>query len=393
MNKLTRTFTAPRHWLGLLALTFPLSTLAVAHPSAGSSQDAAASGEALGETTVISLAAQPTIASLVPELADKRAIFVGEQHDRYDHSLVQLEFLRRLHANNPNIAIGMEAFQQPFQPVLDDYLAGRISEAQMLRRTEYYQRWGVDYRLVAPILDYARDNGLEVVALNVPRELTRKVASTGIANLPPELKGQIPEAMEPPSDGYRSRLEPIFAMHSSDGEKNFDHFVEAQLLWDEGMAERAARFLADNPEHQMLILAGNQHIAWDDTIPGRLERRLPVTTAAILNSWSGPLVAGLADYLLMPEQQALAATGRIGIAIEEASDGVSIIACDEDTDCSEQTILPGDRIINIDSLPVSGIADLRLALRNRFPGDSIEIGILRQQDAEPISLTHAVTLR
>ena len=208
-----------------------------------------------------------------------------------------------------------------------------------------------------------------------------------------ELRRELPTRIEPASDAYRRRLEPIFAMHKGADRENFDHFVDAQLLWDEGMAERTARFLADNPEHQMVILAGNQHVAWGDTIPGRLRSRLPIETVAFLNSWSGPVEAGLADYLLMPEQQALAPTGRIGIAIEEDSDGVSIVACNEGTDCSEKSILPGDRIIAIDTIPVTGIADLRLALRNTVPGDTIEIEVARQRDSKSTSLTHAVTLR
>jgi uncharacterized iron-regulated protein len=379
----------------LLVLNLAVAPLVLARPAPGPAQENApdVGSDALAQTTVIALDAQPTIASLVPALATKRAVFIGEQHDRYDHSLIQLEFLRRLHGLNPLIAVGMEAFQQPFQAVLDDYLAERIGEEQMLRQTEYYQRWGVDYRLVAPILRYAREHGLPVIALNVPRELTRKVAQDGIANLPPALKRELPEQIEPPSDAYRRRLEPIFALHKGSEEENFDYFVDAQLLWDEGMADRAARFLAQNPEYQMVILAGNQHVAWGDTVPGRLQRRLPMATAAILNSWSGPIEAGLADYLLMPEQQALAPAGRIGIAIEEDSDGVNVLACNEGTECSEKSLLPGDRIVNIDKTPVSAIADLRLALRDKRPGDIIEIEVARQQDSGQTSLTHAITLR
>ncbi len=348
---------------------------------------------AIAQTTIIALDAQPTLAELVPTLADKRAIFVGEQHDRYDHSLIQLEFIRRLHAINPRIAIGMEAFQQPFQAVLDDYVAGRISEEQLLRQTEYYQRWGVDYRLVDPILRFAREHQLPVIALNVRRELTRRVASTGMANLPSDMKSELPPGLEPPSPEYRRRLEAVFALHEGSNDRNFDHFVDAQLLWDEGMAERAARFLVENPGYQMVILAGNQHIAWDDTIPGRLMRRLPIDTATILNSWSGHVEAGLADYLLMPEPQSLAPSGRIGIAIEEGTEGVSITACEEDTDCSEDSILPGDRIVRIEDTAVSNIADLRLALRSKLPGDTVQIQIIRTQDSGTAALTHAVTLR
>ena len=52
---------------------------------------------------------------LVAQLATNRVVFVGEIHDRYDHHLNQLEIIKRLHELDPNLAIGVEYFQQPFQ--------------------------------------------------------------------------------------------------------------------------------------------------------------------------------------------------------------------------------------------------------------------------------------
>lgn len=88
-------------------------------------------------------------------------------HDRLDY-LNQLEVIRGLHARRRAIAIGMEQFQQPFQGVLDDYVAGASPEREMLEGTEYFERWRFGYRLLAHRLRYAREHGIPVVALNVP---------------------------------------------------------------------------------------------------------------------------------------------------------------------------------------------------------------------------------
>ena len=61
---------------------------------------------------------------LAAQLASKRVVFVAESHYRYDHHLNQLEIIRRLHQLDPNLVIGVEYFQQPFQPRVDDYIAG-----------------------------------------------------------------------------------------------------------------------------------------------------------------------------------------------------------------------------------------------------------------------------
>src|SRR5260370_39855697 len=120
---------------------------------------------------------------LAAQLATKRVVFVGETHDRYDHHLNQLEIVRRLHQLDPNLAIGVEYFQQPFQSQVDDYIAGRTTEEEFLRATEYYQAWGYDYRLYAPIFRFARELRIPVRALNVPTAWASAVAKAGVARL------------------------------------------------------------------------------------------------------------------------------------------------------------------------------------------------------------------
>ncbi len=129
----------------------------------------------IGATPALDLSAVSSLEALIPALAEKRVVLIGETHDRFDHHLIQLEIIRGLHAIYPELAIGMEAFQQPFQRHLDDYVAGKLSETELLRATEYYQRWRFDFRLYQPILSYAREHRLPLVALNLPGELTRKV--------------------------------------------------------------------------------------------------------------------------------------------------------------------------------------------------------------------------
>jgi len=88
----------------------------------------AALGQDLASFTTIDLDAPLPLDKLVAQLATKRVVFVGETHDRNDNHLNQLEIIKRLHELDPNIAIGVEYFQQPFQKQVDDYIDGRIQE-------------------------------------------------------------------------------------------------------------------------------------------------------------------------------------------------------------------------------------------------------------------------
>ena len=88
----------------------------------------------------VDLKALPTVDAVIPRLAQKQVVFVGEIHDQYGHHLAQLEIIRRLHAIHDDLVIGVEYFQVPFQQALDAYIAGRLTEKQLLKQTEYFER-------------------------------------------------------------------------------------------------------------------------------------------------------------------------------------------------------------------------------------------------------------
>lgn len=357
--------------------------------------ETAASSLPVEASPVLDLSAFSTLEQIIPALAKKQVVFIGEQHARYDHHLTQLEIIRRLHALHPQLAIGMEMFQQPFQHYLDEYVAGSIDEQAMLRATEYYRRWRMDYRLYAPILRYAREHRLPLIALNVPKELTHKVAHDGLDGLSDEDRQQLPADIEPADEAYRQRLEEVFDLHPrEEGHDNFEHFLEAQLLWDEAMAERAAAYLKEHPDHHLVVLAGNQHLAWGSTIPQRLQRRTAVTTASILNSWDGPVKPGLADFLLLPEERALAPAGTLGVLLGDDKDQVSITAVLENGAGAAAGIKSGDRITAIDNHTINSLTDLRLALWDKQPGDTINVDTVRKHLLLPNeNLSYELTLQ
>jgi uncharacterized iron-regulated protein len=344
------------------------------------SEESAASSRSIEASPALDLNAFSSMQQIIPALAEKRVVFIGEQHTRYDHHLTQLEIIRRLHALNPKLAIGMEMFQQPFQQHLDEFVAGNSDEHTMLRATEYYQRWRMDYRLYAPILRYAREHGLPVIALNVPSEVTHNVAHVGLDGLNDEDRRKIPADIAPADDAYRQRLKRVFDSHpQEDGHDNFEHFLQAQLLWDESMAERAAVFLEEHPDYQLVVLAGNQHIAWGTSIPQRLQRRIPVTTASILNSWDGPVKPGLADYLLMPEKQTLPPSGKLGVVLKDENGETTISVIFSNGACAEAGVRAGEHITRIDDTAINSLTDLRLALWDKQPGDTINLDTVRKR--------------
>lgn len=363
------------HYMPLLTLLW--LTSAAAEPVSERTQTPAAPDVAV--TPALDLGAFSTVQEIIPHLADVRIVLIGEQHTRYDHHLVQLDIIRHLHRQNPRLAIGLEMFQQPFQRHLDDYVAGTIDEQAMLRATEYHERWRMDYRMYAPILRYAREHRLPLVALNVPVELTRQVGRVGFDGLTVEERNALPTDIQSADAAYERRVRDVFDYHPNENGQDFAHFLEVQLLWDEGMAERAATYLQANPDQRMVILAGNAHLAHGSAIPDRLTRRSGASIRVILNDWSGAIEPGLADFLLFPVEQELPTTGKFGALLEQVEDSLVILSCTDDSPCANAGIHSGDRITSIDQAAISSMADLRLAMWDKQPGDQVQLDIQRKR--------------
>jgi uncharacterized iron-regulated protein len=227
------------------------------------------------------------------KLSQAQIIYLGEAHNNPQDHEEQLRILIALHRQNPKLAIALEIFQRPYQEVVDSYLAGEIDEDELLRRTEYEQRWGYEWRYYAPILRYAKEHNLPVIAMNAPTEITRKVAQAGLANLKEAQQVYIPPLDQirtdpdfAPNQGYRQMLKAVFAMHghhsnsqssassASSKDDAFERFFAAQVLWDETMAESIVQFQQQHPDDQILVIAGQGHVVYDYGIPSRVARRL-----------------------------------------------------------------------------------------------------------------------
>lgn len=213
------------------------------------------------------------------ELAKANVIYLGETHDSIKDHKAQLDIIRELHRKNPKIAIAMEMFQRPFQEVLNRYLAGELTEEQLIEQTEYNQRWGFPWEYYAPILRFALENQLPVLALNTPTEITRKVARMGLESLTQEERRYIPPFDEIRTDNteYRQKLLEIFKLHAELGKgfsDGFERFFLAQVVWDETMAEVIAQFALTNPDYQIIVIAGQGHIQYGHGIPSRVQRRI-----------------------------------------------------------------------------------------------------------------------
>ena len=334
---------------------------------------------------ILNNSAPVTFDALVNQLMAGRVILLGEHHDRYDHHLSQLELICRLHARHPRLAIGVEFVQQPFQTSLDDFVQQRIDESTFLRRSEYFARWGFDYRLYAPILRFARDNTIPVIALNVPGEVTAKIARQGMAALSDEERQWIPANGLNADDNYRERLRAVFDAHADASSSEFENFLKAQILWDEVMAKQASGYLADHDGVRLVIIAGNGHVAYQNAIAGRIG----INADSVIIVSQDQSDETQAHYELRSTELALPAAGRLGVLLDTTEEGVRIESFTEDSAARSAGINTGDFIVRLDDEPVSSYADVKLVLWPKTAGEQVTVGVSREDQ----HLSYEVTLR
>jgi uncharacterized iron-regulated protein len=216
--------------------------------------------------------------AILKQLFQSQVVYLGETHDHPPDHKAQLEILQKLYAREPNLAIALEMFQKPFQAELDQYLNGTLTESELLTQTEYPKRWGFNWDFYSPILRFAKANRIPVLAINTPSEVTRKVALTGLESLAPEDFQWIPPTAEidTTNTAYRQRVKETYrSFHSAHGHSDgFDRFFQAQVLWDETMADAIAQYWLKNRNRKVVVLVGQGHLVYGDGIPSRVERRL-----------------------------------------------------------------------------------------------------------------------
>lgn len=315
---------------------------------------------------------------MLDRIVDRRVILVGESHDRYDHHQNQLAVIRGLRERGLEVAIGMEFFQTPFQTHLDAFLAGEITEKQLLKRTEYYSRWRYDYRLYRDILAYARAQGLPLVALNAPSELVARVSQGGLAALTPEERSGLVVSAPGGEQAYEGRLRPIFELHGTTDESRFQRFADVQRLWDAYMARTASDFIAQNPSKRLVILAGNGHVVYRDAIPGRLAGIGAEDLAILATGPRGHHGGATPDILFTERDLSLAPVGQLGMELACKDTSVTVRRVRPGGPAELVGLRKGDRVLAIAGEPVRSTDDIRLALLDRTSGDTLWIDWMRR---------------
>ncbi len=319
------------------------------------------------------LARSLKLGEVIDAVSDRPLILVGERHTNYEDHKVELEVIMGLFRKGRKFAVGMEMFQKPFQNAVDEYLTGMIDEREFLKKTEYFKRWGFDYNLYREIIDFARAKGIPIVALNQKTEIMDKVAKGGLDALSPEERKEIPADMNMADESYKKRLQAVYRDHPAG--TTFENFYQSQILWDETMAHSTARFMRERPQYQMVVLAGVEHIMYGSGIPSRIERLNGTKYVTLVN---GTFDRDVGTYVLFPERLEPPFTPQLGVFLKESGGAVVVEDFPPDSPARKAGIEKGDLIQSVGGWKTGSVSDVKVALFDREPGQSVSVKVLRK---------------
>jgi len=221
---------------------------------------------------------------LITNLERHDIVYLGEEHHNPYHIEAALKVLNQLVADGIEPTIGIEMFGWDGQPALDGYIATpQPVTNEFLEQVRWKQNWGGAFEDYAPLVTFARDNHLSVLAMNPPKPLIRRVVKVGLdqARQEPEWApwGILQEdIVDDPA--YRERIFDQLRRCHGGTEEHFKTMYEASMVRDEGMARTLVRrqeeFRQANGGSRRIIVSytGGGHVQYNLPVPKRVARRL-----------------------------------------------------------------------------------------------------------------------
>ncbi|MFN9666097.1 MAG: ChaN family lipoprotein [Bacteroidota bacterium] len=235
---------------------------------------------------------------MMQQLEETDILLFGEYHNNPISHWLQLEVTTGL-AGKRQLVLGAEMFEQDNQLALTDFIEGRISERQLDSSARLWKNYPTDY---APLVRFAKSNGIAFAATNIPRRFASLVARGGFEALDTLGSTQkswiapLPIAYDSTLPGYKNML----AMMGGHGGSNLP---KAQAVKDATMAHFILQFY--RPGSLFIHYNGAYHSDFHEGISWYLQEKQPALRIATITTVSQKDIGqlekehlGRADYII-----------------------------------------------------------------------------------------------
>ncbi len=205
-----------------------------------------------------------SLEQIIEEIGKTDVVFLGENHDDTVAHALQFEIFKAAFKNygrEKKVTLSLEMFERDVQTVVNEYLNGLISEQHFLASSRAWGNYKTDYR---PLVEFAKENKLEVIAANAPRRYVNMVSRLGrdsLNNLSPEAKKWLaPLPYGEASEAYGEKFNALMGQ-MSDSRTPLKHnpILNSQVLWDATMAYWISENLKKNKKALIVHLNGSFH--------------------------------------------------------------------------------------------------------------------------------------
>lgn len=228
---------------------------------------------------------------MISLLEDAQVVFIGEKHD--DALAHEWELFIWTNLASANRSLALEMFETDVQDLLDGYHSGELDLDEFL---ESARPWGNYIEAYHPMVEYAVDNDISVIAANVPRHFAAAVARNGWDGLRNTENSDFFESISVDStnDFYRQRfLETMAALSGQMQAMPMDpvNMYRAQLLKDAVMASSIEGL-------SCVFVCGSFHSNYRSGIPDQLEPGVSYLTVSIVGE-NEPWETDQADFVIV----------------------------------------------------------------------------------------------
>lgn len=246
---------------------------------------------------------QLSLAVLADKLTEAEVIFFGEEHNDSIAHVLQYQLYKSLLLKNSSLTLSLEMFERDVQLVMDEYLAGLITEKKLRQEGKIWN----NYSAYAPLVNLAKENRQQVIAANVPGRYANMVSRKGLASLDQLqrkarhlfAKITIPKAADP----YLLKFNKAMGAHAHSMGPSVFH---AQLLRDATMAESILKAWRKDKKTKILHLTGRFHSDERLGTVAELKRMKPKlkikTISCFANDGDLENKKALADFIILTKQ-------------------------------------------------------------------------------------------
>jgi uncharacterized iron-regulated protein len=206
-------------------------------------------------------------------------VLFGEEHNDPIAHWLELQVMKSLYEKNSHLTLAMEMFEADDQLVMNEYLHGVIEEKHLLSEAKVWDNYKTDYK---PLVEFAKEKKLPVVASNIPRRYANLVYRKGIQaldSLPAEAKqwiAPLPFEIDLELPGYKNMISAM-GPHASSG--TAANMAKSQASKDATMAY----FILKNKTGQVYHVNGSYHSQNGEGIIWYLKKSQPEIRIATIH--------------------------------------------------------------------------------------------------------------